>query len=213
MLTQYDTNVSNILQELFNTQYPVVDIRGVTPNNRSHKFNDFNIMLAYHIKHRSSTPINMIQCYFSNKNNETIELTMRPSEPAHTILDDDHVPLTVEFHLQQDFTKLMLNSFDANVVASTTMHIMLDYAKALHAAVSHTTNDWIHRAAVGIYKFTAYPNISINKVSRQIRSDKERTRGSTQREDLYTAAFDKVIKPVFPSLSIHKQFNAFIIKS
>lgn len=213
MSTQYDTSVSNVLQELFNNQYPVVDIQGQTHDNRLLKFNNFDILLAYHIKHRSITPINMIKCYFNNKSSETIELTMRPSEPAHTILDNHHVPLTVEFHSQQDRTKLMLHAFDANVIASTTMHTMLHYTKALHAAVSHTTNDWMHRAATGIFKFTTYPNISTNKISRQIRSKKEQARGSTQRENLYLAAFNKIIKPVFPSLSIHKQLNAFIIKS
>lgn len=213
MSTQYYHSVCNILNELFDTKYAITSIQGTTSDNRTLAFKDFDVLLAYHIKRKSSTPITLIKCCFVNKSGETIETMLYPSVPQHTILDDEPVLLVVSFHLKDNIGKIMTHAYDASMVVSTTMHIMLDYMRALQKIITHTTNDWDNRTHHGLFQFSVYPNASMNKISKQIRSNKEKVRGYTQREHLYEAAFDHIIKPSYPYLGIHKHLNHFIVKS
>jgi DNA replicative helicase MCM subunit Mcm2 (Cdc46/Mcm family) len=79
--------------------------------------------------------------------------------------------------------------------------------------IEKTTKDWEVRTNKGIIRFDPLPNQTMNKISKQVRTNKEETRGFTQRENLYKKAFDKIIKPIYPNLSIKKHLTYFLIKS
>ena len=145
-----------LLTELFDKTYPIIEIKGVLAGGVERKFNSFDKLLSFHLNKMDTTPIYYIKCYFRNKNNNTIELLIRPTT---------------------------------------------------------TSKDWDKRTNHGILRFDPYPNSTMNPVSKQIRNQKEITKGISQRANIYSAAFAKIAKPLFPELSIIKLDNYYIVKS
>jgi hypothetical protein len=203
-----------ILIELFETFYPLKEIIGISIGGREIKFKNINQIFSYHIKNKNTSPIFYIKCYFLNKKKEVIELYIHPiSMGGNLFIEDVNEIFTIIFGLKEDKQKLKTYSFDAIPVTTTVMKTVLDFLNSLKKIVNLTTKDWEKRIQKGISRFDPYPNMSINPVSKQIRSEKESQRGISQRANLYISAFNKIIKPYFPELNIENKNNYYLIKS
>ena len=203
-----------LLCELFDTHYPIIEIKGVLAGGVERKFNSFDKLLSFHLNKMDTTSIYYIKCYFRNKNNNTIELLIRPTTMHGSLFQSDVYEIfAIIFHDVNDPYKLKLNSDDASIVTATVMNTVIDFLKSYKKLIAHTSKDWDKRTNHGILRFDPYPNSTMNPVSKQIRNQKEITNGISQRANIYSAAFAKIAKPLFPELFIIKLDNYYIVKS
>lgn len=203
-----------LLCELFDTSYSLKEIKAVFAAGREEIFPNFDKIFKYHLKYKDKNPVYYIKCYFENKVGEEIEVMIYPSTVnGNLFIEDVLESFVVLFRPKIDKYKLKLNSFDATAVVATVMHITLMFLNSYKNLIEKTTKDWENRSKHGIIRFDPLPNLTMNKISKQVRNKKEEKRGFSQRENLYRRAFDKVIKPIYPDLSIENNLAYFLIKS
>lgn len=203
-----------LLCELFNTSYPLKEIMAVFAAGREKRFPNIDKIFNYHLKYKDKDPVYYIKCYFENKTGEEIELMIYPSTSnGNLFIDDVLETFVVLFRPKIDKYKLKINSFDATTIVTTVMNTTIMFLNSYKNIIENTTKDWEVRTKNGIIRFDPLPNMTMNKISKQIRTDKESKRGFSQRENLYKRAFDKIVKPVYPDLSIERYSNYFLIKS
>lgn len=203
-----------LLTELFDSFYNIDEIKAVFAAGIERNFTNFDKIFAYHLKYENTNPVYFIKCFFDNKSKNTIEILIYPSSKKSNIFEKDILEtFVVLFRPKDDPSKMKMDSNDASVVTSTVMNCMLLFLNSYKKLINKTTNDWDDRTQKGIFLFEPYPNMSMNKVSKQFRYDKEQSRGYTQRENIYKSAFNKIIKPLYPELNLDKTGNRFIIKS
>ena len=203
-----------LLTELFNSYYNLDEIRGILFNGTEQTFINFNQLFSYHIKYKDKNPINRIKCYFNDKDNNTIEIDIAPTTINSNIFEENVLEtFSIGFIPKNNPYKMKLNSYDASKITATVMNCILMFLNAYKSIINNTTNDWNIRTKKGVIRFEPYPNLSMNRVSKQNRSQKERSRGFSQRENLYKSAFLKIVKPLYPELDITKIGEDFLIKS
>lgn len=214
LLDDHKIYESYLLTELFNSFYNLNKIKGRFSAGIEQTFTNFNQLFSYHIKYKDKNPIYNITCYFNDKDNNTIEVGISPSTINSNIFDENVLEtFIVSFGLKKDPYKMKLDSHNTISVVSSVMNCILMFLNAYKSMINNTTNDWSSRTQKGIITFSTYPNISMNEISKQSRYKKERDRGFSQRENIYKAAFNKIIKPLYPELSIIKIGEEFLIKS
>jgi hypothetical protein len=203
-----------LLNELFDSFYNIDEIQAVFAAGRTETFNNFDKIFKFHLKHRENNPVNYIKCSFKNNSREDIEVIIHPSVFKNNIFSEDVLEtFVIFFRPSYNNYKLKLNSFDANIIVATVIYISLIFLNSYKNLIDSTTKDWNIRSTNGFIKFEIMSNQTMNKVSKQLRIKKEEDRGYSQRENLYRRAFDKIIKPSYPNLSIKKHENYFVIKS
>jgi hypothetical protein len=203
-----------LLTELFDSKYQVNSIIAEAQNSRKIKFENFDQLFAFQLRNQKEDPISSIKCYFLNRNNNKIELIIHPTISDKSIFEDNiHETFVVLFHDAEDVLRMKLNSNDASTVAATVMYILLDFLVSYKKLIERTTNDWDTRMQHGIFKFKPHTNNTMNTVSKQIRSMKEKNRGISQRSNLYIQAFKKILNPKFPELNIGYSNDNMIVKS
>lgn len=202
------------LTELFDSSYPIKEIIGISISNKQIKFKNINQLFSYHLKNKNKNPILYIKCYFTNNNNDDIELLIHPITAGGNIFEEDiKETYTIIFNVKNDIYKMKTDSFDANIITGTIMKTLLEFLNVLKKIVNLTTNDWNLRTDNGILRFDPYPNMTMNPVSKQIRNLKEKEAGKTQRGHMYEIAFNKIIKPIFSELNIESKNTYYLIKS
>ena len=203
-----------LLCELFDTSYPLKEITAVFAAGREERFPNFDKIFNYHLKYKNKNPVYYIKCYFENKVGEEIEVMIYPSTVnGNLFIEDVLETFVILFRPKVDKYKLKINSFDATTIVATVMNISLMFLNSYKNMIEKTTKDWEVRTKNGIIRFDPLSNQTMNKISKQLRADKESERGFSQRENLYKRAFDKVVKSIYPELSIQKHLNYFLIKS
>jgi len=203
-----------LLCELFNNSYPLKEITAVFAAGREERFPNFDKIFNYHLKYKTKNPVYYIKCYFENKTGEEIEAMIYPSTlNGNLFIEDVLETFVILFRPKIDKFKHKTSSFDATSVVSTVMNITIMFLNSYKKCINKTTKDWENRTKNGIIRFDVLPNYTMNKISKQIRTKKEEDRGFSQRENLYKRAFDKIVKPIYPELSIQKHLTYFLIKS
>ena len=185
-----------IILELFDRSYPIINLIGVGIGGKEIKFKNINQIFSYHLKNKEKTPIFYIKGYFLNRLKNNIEFIIHPTTINGNIFDENTNEIfTVIFRPMEEKFKLKTNSFDATIVTATVIKIVLDFLNALKKVIQITTDDWNSRTNNGILRFDPYPNMTMNPVSKQDRYSKEKEIGITQRGNMYQTAFKKIIKP------------------
>lgn len=203
-----------LLCELFDTSYPLKEIKAVFAAGREERFPNFDKIFKYHLKYKNKNPVYYIKCYFENKTGEEIEVMIYPSTVnGNLFIEDILETFVILFRPKEETFKLKLNSFDATTIVATVMNISLMFLNSYKNMIEKTTKDWEVRTKNGIIRFDPLSNQTMNKISKQLRADKESERGFSQRENLYKRAFDKIVKSIYSELLIQKHLNYFLIKS
>ena len=163
-----------LLCELFDTSYPLKEIKAVFAAGREETFPNFDKIFKYHLKYKDKNPVYYIKCYFENKVGEEIEVMIYPSTVNGNLFIQDLLEtFVVLFRPKIDKYKLKLNSFDASTIVATVMNITSIFLNSYKNMIEKTTKDWQIRTNHGIIRFDPLPNQTMNKISKQVRTKKE----------------------------------------
>jgi hypothetical protein len=197
-----------LLVELFNSRYNIDEIK----DDAGVVFSDISSLLK-HMYDRKR--FDNLTAYFKNTKDDTIIISFIINGNNISLIPNKYFSYKVLFNNQSAGQAMYkTNTHDATTVIGTVFKFLCDFLVSFRQLVDSTSMDWEEREKNGLILFNALSNMSMNTVSKQIRFQKEKDRGISQRGNLYTLAFRNIIKPVFPELNlVDKGGNDFEIKS